>query len=507
MVYGICNVKSSRWLKFTWEVNAIEKAENAKNCEEKKGQSFLKRRHAVTILGFLCSVVMHSQRLNLSIAMVAMVNATSTQPETYKSNITECPISGTRNAVAETHRNGEFSWNPELQGHILGAGFLGYLLAQIPGGILAGRFGTKVILLVGLFGASICNLLSPVAAKQHAYFLAAAHLLRGIFQGLQQPAMSVLMAKWFPRNERGYLSAFIYCGYPMGAFFASLVSGALCDMEFMGGWPLVFYTFGLLGVFVGLLLVFFFVEKPEDDPKISEFELQHILQNQDNTSTISRPPTPWSQMLLSIPTYALVVALFGQYWMAFYFLSVHPTYLGTILNIPIKENGILSSGPYLAQALTGFCACWLAFWLTRNKNFNVNSLRKGANTLSCLIFTVGTIGVYFSGCDRTLNEIFLFIATGSVGFGFAGSLITAVDMSPTYCGVLMGFSASIAQTLVQWGKMFLITAAIGAGSGAVFLTLGSTDIQPWDPASAKDVNMNSPSKKQDRVSSITSCKL
>ncbi|GFU78144.1 putative inorganic phosphate cotransporter [Trichonephila clavipes] len=145
-------------------------------------QSFLKRRHAVTILGFLCSVVMHSQRLNLSIAMVAMVNTTSIQPETYKSNITECPLSGTRNAVAETHRNSEFSWNPELQGHILGAGFLGYLLAQIPGGILAGRFGTKVILLVGLFGASICNLLSPVAAKQHAYFLAAAHLLRGIFQ-------------------------------------------------------------------------------------------------------------------------------------------------------------------------------------------------------------------------------------------------------------------------------------------------------------------------------------
>ncbi|GFQ89959.1 putative inorganic phosphate cotransporter [Trichonephila clavata] len=214
----------------------------------RRRQSFLKRRHAVTILGFLCSVVMHSQRLNLSIAMVAMVNATSTQPETYKSNFTECPLSGTRNAVAETHRNGEFSWNPELQGHILGAGFLGYLLAQIPGGILAGRFGTKVILLIGLFGASICNLLSPVAAKQHAYFLAAAHLLRGIFQGLQQPAMSVLMAKWFPRNERGYLSAFIYCGYPMGAFFASLVSGALCDMEFMGGWPLVFYTFGTFSI-------------------------------------------------------------------------------------------------------------------------------------------------------------------------------------------------------------------------------------------------------------------
>ncbi|GIZ02142.1 putative inorganic phosphate cotransporter [Caerostris extrusa] len=272
-------------------------------------------------------------------------------------------------------------WDPELQGHIIGSGFLGYLLAQIPGGILAGRFGTKPVLLVGLFGASICNLISPISAKQHAYFLFVVHLLRGIFQGLQQPSMSVLMSKWFPRNERGYLSAFIYCGYPMGAFITSLASGALCDLEFMGGWPLVFYAFGIVGVIVGLLMVFLFVEKPDDDPNISEAELQHILQNQDSTITLSRPPTPWIKILTSVPTYGLIIALFGQYWMAFYFISVHPTYMGTVLNIPIKE--VKQSpvfGPYIAQALTGFAACWLAFWLTRNRNTKVNTLRKGANT-------------------------------------------------------------------------------------------------------------------------------
>lgn len=36
------------------------------------------------------------------------------------------------------------------------------------------------------------------------------------------------------------------------------------------------------------------------------------------------------------------------------------------------------------------------------------------------------------------NEICLFIATASVGFGFGGSLIAAVDMSPTFCGELRG---------------------------------------------------------------------
>ncbi|KAF8787691.1 putative inorganic phosphate cotransporter like protein [Argiope bruennichi] len=386
------------------------------------GDSFLKRRHTVTLLGFLCSVVMHSQRLNLSIAMVAMVNSTSILTTSSHRNSTECPLPQKEHATLETHRTGEFVWDPELQGHILGAGFLGYLLAQIPGGLLAGRFGTKPILLIGLFAASICNLLSPVAAQQHAYLLAVIHLIRGMGQGLQQPSMSVLMAKWFPRNERGFLSAFIYCGYPLGAFIASLISGALCDLEFLGGWPLVFYTFGLLGVFVGFLMVFFFFEQPSDDPNITPSELQHIIQNQDNSS--------------------------------------------------------VAAGSLDISGIKG-----------------------------CILFTIGTIGVYLSGCDTMWNEICLFIATASIGFGFAGCLITAVDMSPTYCGVLMGFASTLAsfsgfaipmtmgaltkheQTLAQWGKMFLITAGVGAGSGIVFLTLGSTDIQPWDPCSSKDVNI------------------
>lgn len=58
------------------------------------------------------------------------------------------------------------------------------------------------------------------------------------------PSLSVLSAKWFPRNERGFLSATIYCGFPLGALLTALISGILCDLELMDGWPLVFYTFG-----------------------------------------------------------------------------------------------------------------------------------------------------------------------------------------------------------------------------------------------------------------------
>ena len=45
------------------------------------------------------------------------------------------------------YQDGEFDWDKETQGIILGAFFWGYLLTQIPGGWLAERVGGK-----GVFG-------------------------------------------------------------------------------------------------------------------------------------------------------------------------------------------------------------------------------------------------------------------------------------------------------------------------------------------------------------------
>ncbi|KFM65420.1 hypothetical protein X975_06572, partial [Stegodyphus mimosarum] len=54
----------------------------------RRAHSILMRRHTVAILGCLCSIVMHAQRLNISIALVAMVNSTKLH---MSPNVTECP--------------------------------------------------------------------------------------------------------------------------------------------------------------------------------------------------------------------------------------------------------------------------------------------------------------------------------------------------------------------------------------------------------------------------------
>lgn len=60
-----------------------------------------------------------------------------------------------------------------------------------------------------------------------------------------------------------------------------------------------------------------------------------------NDFFFQRPKTPWWKLFTSIPVYALAYALFGQMWALSHFLSVHPSFLGTILHYPIEQVNFL----------------------------------------------------------------------------------------------------------------------------------------------------------------------
>ena len=60
---------------------------------------------------------------------------------------------------------GEIEWDKTTQGWVLSAFFYGYLITQVPSGIIAGRYGGKRVVLVSLSLYSVTNMLIPVAAR------------------------------------------------------------------------------------------------------------------------------------------------------------------------------------------------------------------------------------------------------------------------------------------------------------------------------------------------------
>lgn len=73
-----------------------------------------------------------------------------------------------------------FDWDEETQGLILSAFFWGYVVLQIPGGLLADKFGGKYVLGFGILGSSIFTLLIPVAAKAGYGWLLATLVTKGL---------------------------------------------------------------------------------------------------------------------------------------------------------------------------------------------------------------------------------------------------------------------------------------------------------------------------------------
>ncbi|GFY42576.1 putative inorganic phosphate cotransporter, partial [Trichonephila inaurata madagascariensis] len=400
-------------------------------------RSFFPYRYIAALLQFFGYCEINIFRSSTSISVVAMVNNTAVYSlKTSNATVASCPFN-----VSDSEENyfpeniGEFDWSPAIQGYVLGAGFLGYIITHIPGGLLAECYGAKFTFVCGLFLSSLGHFLSPPAARSSAYLLIAMQLIRGFGQGLIPPAQCVLAANWFPINERSLLNPLVLTGFAVGTIIGGLSSGAMCSTNVLGGWPSVYYVYGALGLLLTFCVQMFMYESPKCHPRIKESELNYILQNQETDLSKKRPPAPWRKIFSSVPFYAVSYALFSTLWTAVHYLSIQPLFLGTMLRYTIKENGILTSIPlffHLVLTFTGSCS---SKWLISNNYVGVDKVRKGFNLLYCSGYSLCLLGVIFSGCERIPSTVLSIAAMCLIGFSFNGSIITPVDMSPTFAGI------------------------------------------------------------------------
>ncbi|XP_054711595.1 putative inorganic phosphate cotransporter [Uloborus diversus] len=403
-----------------------------------------KWRYLISFMGFLTYFLLNAHRMNISVAVVAMVNHSTlivyndphdlnaTQPLLHNNSWNQAQIAIT------------YDWSPQLQGYILGAGFFGYVFSLLFSGKLAETFGPKTTLASGTFVSSLAMLITPLTPAVHAYFLILIQCIRGIAQGFMAPSIAILSANWYPKAERALLAGIGFTGVQLGRLLGGILTGMICDSAWIGGWPSVFYIFGGFGICVSLFQVLMIHSMPKDHPRISRAELKCILANQENVLTQKRPPVPWKKLFTSLPMYALLIAMCGQYWATVYYTSSHAIFVADMLKYPISQNGLVVSVPYIIPLLLTPGVSYLSTWLSKNKYLSVDKVRKLWNFLGSLGFSICLtiiIATKFEKIIATVGSI-LGIAFSSVSI-FILALVP-VDMSPTFAGTLTGLSIGIA---------------------------------------------------------------
>uniref|UniRef100_A0A914W490 Major facilitator superfamily (MFS) profile domain-containing protein n=1 Tax=Plectus sambesii TaxID=2011161 RepID=A0A914W490_9BILA len=356
-----------------------------------KAPLWLSARLNLALVGFLGCVVIYSLRTNLSVAIVCMVNQTAIAESAAQEatlfnqtkKVTEEQCLAPNGSVAEkkVNEDGEFIWSKTKQGQLLSAFFWGYPFSQILGGLLAGRFGGKMVLGSTVFGAAVITLLSPIAARTHVYALIVLRALLGFCQGVTFPCLHTMWSHWSPPLERSLLTGMTYAGAQIGNVLTLPVSGLLCKYGFDGGWPSVFYVLGVVALAWVVLWQVLIANSPSSHKRISAREREYIensLAHEMKKEGTTHVPVPWRSVLTSLPVWAAVVGHFAGDWGAYMMMTSLPTFMNDVLKLDLTSLGFISSIPYIAYFFCINLGGFLADTVRKHNLLNTLNTRRVA---------------------------------------------------------------------------------------------------------------------------------
>jgi len=457
-----------------YDPNSTKNTRTQENC----CCSCLPKRYLVAILSFFGFVNVYALRVNLSVALVAMV-----------SNTTRFYPNGTEYVV----KSPEFDWDTRMQGVLLSSFFYGYIFTQIPGGWLAAKYGGKSLFGGGILMTALLTLVTPPACRMSPYLLVAVRVLEGLFEGVTFPCIHAIWSKWAPPLERSKLATISFSGPFAGTVIGMPISGVIADIF---GWPWVFYFFGVMGIIWSVFWFWMVTDLPRDHPKISPVELDYI----ESSLSSDRPEkklgkTPWLEFIKSPAVWAIIVAHTTENWGWYTLLTQLPTYLKKILKFSLQEAGFISALPYLVMVLVVQCGGRLADHIRAKDILSTTSVRKIFNSVGFISQAAFLVVVGFT----TNKEIAIIGLTLAVGFGgctWSGFPVNHLDIAPRYASILFGISNCIAtlpgifspilvgfitvdETQEQWQIVFFIAASVYLFGLVFYAIFASGEKQPW----------------------------
>ncbi|KAK8795468.1 hypothetical protein WA158_000125 [Blastocystis sp. Blastoise] len=360
----------------------------------------------------------------------------------------------------------QYGWDASSYGTSLSAFFVGYFFFQVVGGALARRFEYSliritIVMLLGILVSSILTLITPFICGNFYVFLGVRFLM-GVFQSVLYPTTHCLLSFWASPSERGSFVGICWAGSALGTLIANVVCGPLCELDFLGGWPLCFYIFGLLGIFWCILWMIFGADTPYKYSTISEEELalleqdklvdDSLLQEERDSSMHINPlvhpetpapqrlPTPWLSLCFSPVALSIYFINFSVNWAQFTMVTCLPTYINKRFHPDSTLAGILAGFPYAAQAIMNFVAGSLTDCFIRKGCLPIH-VRLGVQTYGNVMMAIFFI---ISGWidDVYWDTVVLSVAIMHLGFANTGFGPRILDVAGHYSSEMMGISNS-----------------------------------------------------------------
>lgn len=341
-------------------------------------------------------------------------------------------------AVAATEMGKDLNLSTVDLGYIFSAFGWAYAALQIPGGLIADRFGPRFLYAFCLITWSLATLAQAFVRGFASLF--SLRLATGTFEAPSYPINNRVVTSWFPEHERASAIAMYVSGQFIGLAFLTPV---LVTVQHYAGWKGLFVGTGLVGMVWGVFWYLFYRD-PLESTRVNQAELDYIKEG----GGLFRGKKPgaaqttiwkWDNLKQVVSRRTLWGVYIGQFAVnatLWFFLTWFPTYLVKYRGLDFIKSGYLASVPFLAACagllLSGFVSDKLV-----QQGKPVGMARKTPIIIG-LLLSVSIVGANYTN-DTALVIFFLALAF----FGSGMALISWIFVSLLSPRPLIGLTGGV----------------------------------------------------------------
>jgi MFS family permease len=319
-----------------------------------------------------------------------------------------------------------FGLSASDSGFAAGIFFVGYMALQIPGGILASRWSARKTIAILMVAWGVTAVLTGFVQTRTQLYIA--RFVLGVFEGGVWPAVLVLLARWFPQNERARANALWMTCLPFSA----------AGMAPLTGWLLTFLTWRQVFVVEGIppliwvVVWWMFTADRPSEAKWCSPEERHDIESRIARENAGKPASAGYWAALSDRT---VIGLFVAYffWMAGFY--------GFTMWVPSVVKSFAGSGASSARVglLSAIPFVFAVVSMLVTSNWSDRRLKRQAFVaVPALIGACGLVAGQFVQAPALQLTFLVIAAIGVYGpYGPFWAVPSAI-LRPEVVGVSMG---------------------------------------------------------------------
>jgi ACS family D-galactonate transporter-like MFS transporter len=325
--------------------------------------------------------------------------------------------------VAAPMMSRELRIDAAVMGVVFSAFSWSYAAAQIPGGIILDRFGSRLTYFLSLTLWSLTTLIQGVATGLG--FILGCRIALGIAEAPCFPTNSRVICTWFPQHERARATGV----YSVGEYFGlAFLSPLLFWVSSTLGWRTLFIGVGAVGICFGGVWWLTYRE-PLQSKRVNAAELAYIEAGGGVAPGHQSLQFSWSTLRQLLRSRQILGASIGQFAgnsTLVFFLTWFPTYLAVERHMAWLKAGFFAVLPFIAASAGVFTGGYVSDLLLK-KTGSANVARKLPMIVG-LSLTACIVSANFVNDNRIVIAIMsiAFFGQGLVGLGWA--IIT--DIAP-----------------------------------------------------------------------------